>query len=78
MSRQIAQVLLEVNPQFTSSTILVYPVGDIGFGTNTKNISIFLVDENSNRKIEIDVDDTEDVSGIKYLSLEYREITPFY
>lgn len=78
MSRQIAQVLLEVNPQFTSSTILVYPVGDIGFGTNTKNISIFLVDENSNRKIEIDVDDTEDVSGIKYLSLEYSDLEYFY
>lgn len=78
MSRQIVQVLLEVNPKYSDpGTIYIYPIG-ANFGTGVIDLNLHLVDEVSKRKIKIDTPTTQLLNGNLYLEIVCKDLEYFY
>lgn len=78
MSRQIVQVLLEVNPRFSEpGTIHIYPIGN-NFGTQVNSLVIHLIDEVSKQKTKLDIASNQVLGGLPYIEIIYNDLEYFY
>lgn len=78
MSRQIIQVLLEINPQFSQpGTIHIYPVGT-NFGTRVVDMTLYLVDEFTKQKIKLDVSPIQTLNWRPYIEVISSDLEYFH